>query len=181
MSDDMPGDDSRSSEIRVYSNYCHSHCHAKRATVLSVTYFVIGCLSTIISHNGVRFYQIAPVASPGQHQNLVVSHGLIASNWFVFHSTEARLLLRSVMQWDPLKRPTIPAISMEPWMTGRKLHPGERLYREQVKLIKHITLFAIAIMVFLNTMIGHFKCPWSLWYACLPMRNRARFATSGST
>ena len=63
---------------------------------------------------------------------MIAIRGFVAYNWFVFYSTEARLLLRSVMQWDPLKRPTIPAIAMEPWMTGRKLHPGERLYREQV-------------------------------------------------
>ena len=119
-------------------------CHANH--ILSITHVVIGCLSTIISPPPpefthctlflfVRYYQIASVASPRQNYNLVLSRAFIASNWIVFYPTEARLLLRSVVQWDPLKRPTIPAISMEPWMTGRKLHPGERLYREQVEIL----------------------------------------------
>ena len=129
----------------------HSHCNVIRTIGylfrhrLSINHNIANQCSHIAQSSSGRHHirSLLPNRTRRHNHNRVVSSGLNTSNWIVFHSTEARLLLRSVMQWDPLKRPTIPVISMEPWMTGRKLHPGERLYREQVELMMHITLFAM--------------------------------------
>ena len=55
------------------------------------------------------------------------------------------------MQWDPLKRPSVALIELEPWVTGRKLHPGERLYREQVRrYLKQHPQFDVFVLLVLE-------------------------------
>ena len=99
----------------------HSHCNVMRTIILSVTYFVIGCLSTIISPTSVHTLHTLPlrssVASPRQNNNLVLSHRFIASNWFVFHSIRQRRVsccgpLCSGTRWGD--RPYLPY----PWNRG---------------------------------------------------------------